>query len=147
MAVKKCLLHIANHYKFKWEYSESTIAVLQYSPKFMYDSDAISFAAGNICLNNPFDHLVIGMHADDFTRQEVQQRVLRSQRIFEAFDTKTEKIFPIKHLTKKEVFDLLPRQLRVLAWSCRTPQYVDGIPHRCNICPTCKEVDKLFKEI
>ena len=145
IAVKRCLKYIADNTTFKPGYTESTIAVLQNSPKFAYDSDMVSFVAGNFCLNYQFTHLVIGMHADDFTRQEVQQRVLRSQRIFEAFDTKTEKIFPIKHLTKQEVFDLLPRELRTLAWSCRTPTYIDGAPQRCDHCSTCAQVN-LLKE-
>ena len=44
-------------------------------------------------------------------------------------------------IVDKEIFDTLPEDLRNLTWSCRTPIYNNGIPIKCNKCPTCKELE------
>ena len=43
--------------------------------------------------------------------------------MFAAFGTKAVKIYPVKELSKQQIVDMLPKELRALTWSCRKPLY------------------------
>ena len=74
----------------------------------------------------------------------IDQRAERGTKIFESFGTNAKKVFPVKDMTKKEIFEMLPADLRSLTWSCRTPVYSsDGDIHKCKKCKTC--LDLMFK--
>lgn len=45
---------------------------------------------------------------------------------------------PIGDLTKKDIIDAMPRELRALTWSCRRPTR-EG--QRCHRCTTCRHID------
>jgi len=49
-------------------------------------------------------------------------------------------ISPVSEFTKKEVLTILPKPLADLAWSCRTPVYVEDIPRRCGNCTPCRDL-------
>lgn len=124
-------------------YSESTHKYPSFENRIMWDSDIVAFVAGSICLSMPFiKHIAIGMTSTDLNNQTLSNRIVRSQKILDAFTTAT-KIYPVKDMTKKEIWESLPDEIKELTWSCRTPRYKDGIPLRCNRCNTCKELEKL----
>lgn len=45
------------------------------------------------------------------------------------------RLYPIMHLTKRQVYDNCPSELRALTWSCRF-----GQEEPCNKCPSCKQL-------
>lgn len=51
---------------------------------------------------------------------------------------------PLKDLTKKDIIEQAPEELRKLSWSCRRPTK-DGKP--CHQCLTCKHIDLAHKGI
>jgi hypothetical protein len=66
----------------------------------------------------------------------------RVEDLWEAFfrhrGIKTSVSYPISHLTKHEILEALPENLRKLCWTCRTP--VNGV-EPCGKCPSCKKVE------
>lgn len=122
-------------------YSESKHEYESYNGKFIWDCDIMSFMAGFICDAKPsIKNVAIGLTKTDIS-SSVNARIEKANKIFSAF-CKATKIYPVKHLTKKEVWDLLPDDLRQLTWSCRTPIYKDNEIIPCNRCKTCFEMKK-----
>ena len=50
------------------------------------------------------------------------------------------KFYPLIHMKKFEVWNMMPQDLRQLTWSCRTPIYEFGEIKQCNSCKTCIEL-------
>jgi len=46
---------------------------------------------------------------------------------------------PIRHMTKQEVINKMPKELVNLTWSCRTPIFINGVATPCGECHACKE--------
>jgi hypothetical protein len=57
--------------------------------------------------------------------------------------TDAKKVYPVEQYTKKEIYQLLPDELRNLFWSCRTPRYIDNKAHMCGHCYTCNQFERL----
>lgn len=128
-----------------FNYSESTHAYPCFNNRFIWDSDIISFVAGNICMQCPWiEEVALGMVATDES-ECVSERIERANKVFYAFTASAKKVYPVRELTKQQIYDLLPDQLRKLTWSCRTPTYNSGVPNACNKCQTCQEIHKLTK--
>jgi 7-cyano-7-deazaguanine synthase in queuosine biosynthesis len=127
-----------------FEYSESYHEYPCYNKNFMWDSDMYNFIAGTICLSlKSVKEVALGMTKSDITRS-VTDRAERGTKIFESFGTSAKKVYPLRDMTKKEVFEMLPSDLRSLTWSCRTPIYLpDGNMNRCKRCKACREL--IFK--
>ena len=121
---------------FHFEYSESEISVPTYRNKFMYDTDSINFFAGYLCSLNPHIELVaLGMNAGD-ANQSLENRRKRANAILAAF-TPVEKTYPVLNMTKREIYDSLPDQLKNKFWSCRRPVYTENKIAPCEKCDTC----------
>lgn len=144
-SVEKILQKMRNNYKFL--YSESTHQYPSYNNKFIWDSDIVSFIAGTICLSVPsIKHVAIGMTATDMSNSELSDRIDRANNIFRSFTDQVDKIYPVKDLTKSQIYSMLPEEIRNLTWSCRTPIYKNGVPNKCNRCQTCFEIQKVENE-
>lgn len=140
-AVRDILDMMSKSYEF--DYSESTHQYPVYNNQFIFDSDIVAFIAGTICLAMPcIKNVAIGMTATDMTNSELSERITRSNAILKAFTNAT-KIYPVKHLTKSQICDMLPTEIKNLTWSCRTPVYINGIANKCNKCMTCLELKKV----
>jgi 7-cyano-7-deazaguanine synthase in queuosine biosynthesis len=126
------------------EYSESHYEYPSYNGNFIWDSDLYNFIAGTICLSiKEIEEVAIGRTKSD-EGSRIDQRAERGTKIFESFGTSAKKVYPLKHMTKKEIFEMLPVDLRSLTWSCRTPIYLpDGDIKRCRRCKACSEL--IFK--
>ena len=141
VAVKNILNYVSKHGTFA--YSESTHIYPSFNNKFMWDSDIVSFISGTICLSMPsIKHIAIGMTKTDMENRELSDRVQRSSKILSAFTNAT-KIYPVKDMSKFEIYEFLPTELRNLTWSCRTPIYKDGKAISCDQCPTCKTMKEI----
>lgn len=121
-------------------FSESYHEYPCYNGNFMWDSDIFSFVAGSICLSmKTVKEVAVGMTLSDM-RGGLSRRVERANRIFEAFDTGAKKVYPLMNMTKKQVWDMVPSELRDMSWSCRTPLYEGDDIKRCGRCKTCMEL-------
>src|SRR5579885_3526254 len=98
----------------------------------MWDSDLASFMAGHICSACPWlQEVALGLTASD-DRPAVSDRIERANKIFSAFGSGAKKMYPVKHLTKQQLYESMPKELSSLTWSCRTPIYNNGKPSPCN---------------
>jgi 7-cyano-7-deazaguanine synthase in queuosine biosynthesis len=125
----------------KFAYSESTHQYPVFNRNFIWDSDLTSFMAGNICLACPWiKEVALGLTASD-NSAAISQRIERANKMFSLFAPNSVKTYPIRDLTKKQIYEMLPKDLRELTWSCRVPSYSEeGVPSACGKCQTCVEV-------
>ena len=49
----------------------------------------------------------------------------------------------IKHMTKKEIWEMMPEELRKLTWYCSVPIYKGYEIKVCGLCSTCKDMKKI----
>lgn len=121
-------------------FSESYHEYPCHNGSFLWDSDIFSFVAGSMCLMmDTIRSVAIGMTASDM-RGGISARVERANRIFDAFGSKAKKVYPLIDMTKRQVYEMIPEDLRLLSWSCRTPIYKEEGIERCGRCRTCREV-------
>lgn len=126
----------------EFTYSESYHKYPEFNGNFLWDSDIFSFTAGHICQAIPtIQQVAIGMTASD-KQPGLNDRIIRAARVFSAFGTKAKKVYPVQSMSKKEVYDMLPEDLRTLTWSCRTPIYKGGDISMCGRCKACHEIKK-----
>jgi 7-cyano-7-deazaguanine synthase in queuosine biosynthesis len=123
-----------------FSYSESYHEYPSYNGNFMWDSDMYNFIAGTICLSiKSIKEVAIGRTKSD---TGVDLRAERGTKILNAFDPNIKKIYPVGDMTKKEIYKMLPEDLRNITWSCRRPTY-DQETKACNRCKTCMEMNKI----
>ncbi len=108
------------------------------------DSDMYNFIAGTICWCLPhIKQVAIGRTKSD-ENPEVIDRATRGNKLLELFAPNVEKIYPIGHLSKKEIYNSLPQELRDMTWSCRTPICIDeNTFNECKKCKTCLELSEI----
>lgn len=153
LSVKNILSYLSTK-QYKFKYSESYHEYPYYSyintikhnsitinQNFMFDSDIYNFIAGAICLSLPkIQTVAIGRTKSD-SGLEIDQRSIRGNKLLELFAPNIKKIYPVGHLTKAEVYNTIPEELRNMTWSCRTPIYIaNNIVKECGQCKTCKEL-------
>ena len=111
---------------------------------FMFDSDIYNFIAGNICMCLPnIKRVAIGRTKSD-DNPEVRERATRGDKLLKLFSPNVQKIYPVEHLTKSEIYNMLPEELRNITWSCRTPVVVDNNTiEECGQCKTCKDLSRI----
>lgn len=124
-------------------YSESKHEYPAYNHSFIWDADIASFMAGTLCAAMPWiKRVAYGRTASDDEHSAVWTRIERANKIFQALCS-ANKIYPVQHLNKNEIYEMLPEGLRDLSWSCRRPVYKDGNFVPCNSCITCANVKRL----
>jgi hypothetical protein len=115
---------------------------------FIWDMDFCAFMAGQISLADPrVRYVALGRTRTDVEGAgfDFRRRMERAQAIFKSVrmlaESEAEYIFPVVRLTKREIWDMLPEDLRRAAWSCRTPVYgEDKRPVHCGRCITCRDL-------
>jgi 7-cyano-7-deazaguanine synthase in queuosine biosynthesis len=123
-----------------FSYSESNHEYPCYNKNFIWDSDLYNFIAGTICLSLPsIKEVALGRTKTDSGRA-IDDRAKRGTVIFESFDTNAKKTYPLIEYTKKEIYEMLPQDLRTLTWSCRTPIYEGENIKKCRRCKACYEL-------
>lgn len=126
-------------------YSESLHRYPAFNRQIPWDADLCAFMAGNICNATPdIRHVALGRTKTDTEHagHDFQGRMARAQAIFRAVkalnQNPSEYIFPVGQLTKREVWELLPPELRAHTWSCRRPRYEGKRAIACGRCISCK---------
>jgi 7-cyano-7-deazaguanine synthase in queuosine biosynthesis len=111
---------------------------------FMFDSDIYNFIAGNICMCLPnIKRVAIGRTLSD-DNPVIRERATRGNELLKLFAPDVEKIYPVEHLSKAEIYNMLPEDLRNLTWSCRTPIFLDkNTVEECGECATCLDIKKI----
>jgi len=99
----------------------------------LWDSDITMFVAGALAKNGKYERVAFGATKDDEIGINDYRRI-RGRKLFSSFSSETRLLFPVRHLTKFEAAQTLPKELFDLTWSCRTP--VDNQP--CGTCSTCR---------
>lgn len=109
---------------------------------FMFDSDIYNFIAGTICLSlRKIKTVAIGRTKSD-SSSDINERAIRGNKLLEIFAPTVKKSYPVGHLTKGEVYNMLPRELRDMTWSCRTPINIEENTFKeCGKCKTCLELN------
>lgn len=121
-------------------FSESYHEYPCYNNNFIWDSDIFSFMAGSICLSmKTLRQVAIGTTASDIS-PNLSERIKRANKIFDAFGTEAQKVYPLCNMKKKQVYEMLPEDLRNLTWSCRTPIYENEDMKKCGRCKTCRQL-------
>lgn len=127
-------------------YSESLHRYPAFNMHFIWDADLCAFMAGNICNASPnIRYVALGRTRTDTESagHHFEERMARAQAIFKAVkamnSNPSDYIFPVAHLTKKELWETLPVELRERTWSCRRPVYEEGgkSAKACGRCITC----------
>lgn len=121
--------------------------------RFPFDMDVCAFYAANICASIPEIELVaMGRTLTDIGSggANFMLRMNRAQAIFRATlllqEGNPNYIFPVQHLTKKEIYQTLPAEVQASVWYCRRPIYLMGKPPQpCNQCPTCRDMKEVLK--
>jgi len=124
------------------------------SSRFPFDMDVCAFMAGNICVaRKDVRQVAMGRTKTDVASggDNFQKRMERAQGVFRAIyslekDIIPEYIFPVIGMTKKEIWDDLPKSVQKACWYCRQPKYNDdGSATACKECITCNEVAEFIK--
>lgn len=153
-SVKNIISYIEKSYTIKYSESYHEYPHFSYvsmlnnnlvlNQNFMFDSDIYNFIAGTICASLPnIEKVAIGRTKSDYS-VDVEKRAIRGNKLLELFAPNVEKIYPLEHLTKKEIYDILPKEIRNMTWSCRTPIYLNkNTFQECGKCKTCLELKQI----
>ena len=154
-SVKNILSYISKSYKVKYSESYHEYPCYSYIEKlnletkeikvnqnFIMDSDIYNFIAGTICLSLPkITKVAVGRTKSD-DGLDIEERTARGNELLKILAPGINKIYPVGHLTKAEIYSTLPEELRNMTWSCRTPIYIDKDNIKeCGKCKTCLELD------
>lgn len=143
LAVKSIISYMKKIRDFS--YSESYHEYPSYNGNFMWDSDIYNFVAGTICISiKTIKEVAIGRTKSDVG---FEQRAERGTKILNILSPSVNKSYPVGHMTKKEIYESMPEDLRNLTWSCRTPIYKDNNIEMCKKCKTCVEILSIKKQV
>lgn len=143
-AVKAVLTYMRENAPAAFSYTESSMNTPHFGRHFLYDTEVTGFITGYMTSRDPrITKVVFGATGSDFARG-VSVAVARGKALHNAFHegegdhSATVKEYPLKDMSKEEVYKTLPPDLAKLTWSCRTPHYADGKAIECGRCRTCR---------
>ena len=127
----------------EFSYTESYHEYPSYNGNFAWDSDIYNFVAGTICLSaKNIKEVAIGRTKSD---SGFERRAERGNKMLKILAPIVKKIYPVGEMTKKEIYEMLPEDLRSLTWSCRRPIYKNDNIEMCKKCKTCLEIFSINK--
>lgn len=135
-AESKAVGGILEYYKdLGLRYTETTFKID--SREIPFDTDITSFVSGYLCTLIDYDHVVFGVTKDDVDGVIPVGKNERACRIFESFvgeGKNSKKLFPVSHLSKKEIYQRIPDELKSIFWSCRKPTASLTLCGKCKPC-------------
>lgn len=134
---------------FKFEYSESTINL----DLPVWDAYIVWFTAGLIVQTHlDINYVTTGRNKTDRGPMSKPKPREMLKRLFETTyrhgkrreNLPCENLPVIAHMTKREVWDCMPKEIQDLTWSCRYPVYKDGFAFNCEHmrCDTCMSLQE-----
>lgn len=142
-AVKEIFAYIRKNVATEFTVSESVIRTPRLGNQFMFDAEIFNYLSGYMTSRDPLiTRVILGVTGTDyeigFEAVAKRGKAMHNAFHFDEEDHATRiKEFPLKEMTKDEVYKSLPPELALLTWSCRTPRYIDGKPEECGKCKTC----------
>ena len=134
----------------EFEFTRSTHEYIFMKDSFIWDADYVYFMASQItrCSSRKYTHQAIGATKTDIDNPRDNQtvrferaRAIRDAVYYGSHKTVPQTVYTVGDMTKKDIWDMLPEDLRTLTWSCRTPNRDEKnnyIP--CGKCITCKDI-------
>jgi 7-cyano-7-deazaguanine synthase in queuosine biosynthesis len=150
-ACQRILTYFREHSFKDFGYSESFHDTTFLKKYFIFDTVMYYFIAANMVINDSsIRQVAVGFIKEEFDNKEALNRLNKGRNVFyeclpEETKFQRELIFPLRNYFKKDVWKLLPADLRTLAWSCRRPIYKDNKVYACEKCKTCKAMVELQK--
>jgi 7-cyano-7-deazaguanine synthase in queuosine biosynthesis len=156
-SVKNILSYLSKSYRFKYSESYHEYPFYSYidtinteteevkvTQNFIPDSDIYNFIAGTICLSLPtIKKVAVGRTKSD-SGSDMEDRTIRANKLLQLFAPNVQKIYPVGYLTKSEIHNMLPEELRNMTWSCRNPINLDeNTSKECGKCKTCLEINQI----
>lgn len=86
--------------------------------------------------------LLVPTPKDEYDRlgSRLTRRRAKSARIRSEFvNTGIKPVYPVANMTKAQILEACPAELRAVSWSCRAPLPDGG---RCHLCHTCRQIDE-----
>lgn len=134
IVVKNTLPLFSQYSGRKFTFSQNWIdfSCLPYPSNIPFDTDIFAFVSGSIVsIDTSFEYVAIGRTKDDVVNggEHTANQIKRAKETFDLVKRSINKesnakyILPVENLTKKEIWDLLPKDIREMTWSCRRPVY------------------------
>lgn len=153
LAVRATLGYFRQNNFKSFLYTESSHDYSFMRQYFVFDTYWYAFMAGHILTaDKSILQVAVGRTKTDVESPSSMQHANRGREIFQAtlpleLRFVRSYIYPVAHLTKQEIWRMLPPDLRNLSWSCRKPIFKEGKPEACGQCPTCKEMQEIAGEV
>lgn len=152
-ATTKCIRWFMRNCR-EFEHTRSTYDCRHLGRNFTWDTDISAFTVGQItsCTMRKYVYVAMGKtktdelanHANLRGRIERAHNLMRVCHEFKGTHI-PEYIYPVANMTKREIWEYLPEELRVNTWSCRNPILREVIPTvwlKCGKCITCVDMQK-----
>lgn len=107
------------------------------------------FMAANSVLNDiSIGSVVMGLNADKARDVENTKKFNKARSLFQTMlpnelKYSTNFIFPTGRLSKLEIWQMLPPELRNMAWFCKKPIYQEKKILTCHKCSSCQDLQRL----
>lgn len=145
VAVERIIRFYSRRFPGRLTHSLSIMSSPIVNRRIMYDSDVVKMIAGFIDVSSDGNvkKVAIGVTSTDDEDQWVKDMVKRGYDILDLYlaESGSEMVYPVRHMSKGEVYDMLPPMVRSMTWSCRRPIMEGGKPPReCGECKPCKDL-------
>ena len=132
----------------KITYSECSFEIPSFKTLPLLDADVYNFVAGNLTKRIPFlVRTAISRTKDDIADGTVDALGSTPDAIFGYYTDPGLKFYPVANMTKKEIYKMLPNNLRTLAWSCSTPIKRGDRYTECGGCKSCLQMKEVRKSV
>jgi len=135
----------------KFEFTKNAMDFYFLTNRFSFDTDVINFVCSQIIVTSDYeyDYVSIGQTKTDFSQPSFNDQIVHfqlSQKLLDTmllrFNKSIKKMYPLINMSKKQIWDMLPEELKKSTWSCRTPILKDNVYIACDKCKTCIEIKK-----
>jgi 7-cyano-7-deazaguanine synthase in queuosine biosynthesis len=133
----------------KLGYSESTFELPSCGKGVVRDAYLINFISGVLCDRLPLiQKVVLGVNLTDIQSFANDMTVVnKAVELFSLFSDRKLKVYPVRDMTKKEIYDFLPENLRKLVWFCRRPAKVGDKFIQCGGCSACQQINGIQRVV
>ena len=146
---------ILNYFKSN-TYREFQVTECQHDISFLNQhqvekSTYSGFMAANMVINDvSISAIAVGLNTEETKNVSIVKKLNKGRSLFqtmlpEELRYSTNYIFPVAHLSKLKIWQMLPSELKNLVWVCERPIYKDQRVYSCQQCGPCVDLDKVKK--
>ena len=141
---------------FEFDYFESTVDFTGFR-RMPWDTEAC-FCMGAMLAQSDYEikYATTGTNATDPINEYLTEFPEERDRFYKVFKYITKSpqrnyepiniLTVMEHMTKKEVWNMLPKQLRKMTWYCRNPKYLKNKIETCGYCEQCINIKNIKKD-